>query len=270
MRKELILEIVLGIVVVSVIVACFGFSYFKKQSKNKEYPYHTRYSAGELTINYLSEIKEGVPEQYEFKVAETKYIGKLMDMFYSLEYARYVCRYLCDNGAIAYCIYDEGEVEFLSVTFTSPIVLFENPTRENVERELELNAGNVEGYKLQCVSIDDKTCYGYVKFVNEIATAEGIRITMDEAGKVYEISKYKLEHDVDDINHEEVEEARNQLGQAIYDKYKVGFEILDQRFLVLEKGENAITYILKVEGVEDVVLYHVTWKKVQVVPCCES
>lgn len=270
MKKESVLEIVLGITIVLVIVAYLGLSYLKKQSKNKEYTYHTSYFAGELTRNYLSEIKDGVPEQFEVEIAGIKYVGQVMDMFYSLEYDRYVCRYSCNDEAIVYCIYDEGKVDFLSVTFIRPIVLFENSTEENIKRELEMYVGDKEDYKFHCVSIEDMICYGYIKFVNEIATADGIRITMDEAGKVHEISKYNIKESIDNINQEEVEEAENQLRQAVYNKYKAEFEILDQQLLVLEKQGNAINYILKVEGVKDVVRYHVTWQQVRVEPCCES
>ena len=260
MRKEVLIEIIISIVVLIIIAgiyisACNG-------NNNAAHIYvivGTEYIAKEIKNQEPTCERQSLPNSYEIFILDKNFRGRLGDVYYSMEYGTDICEYICGDGTKILLRYiNGGNLDFLSIEFGIPYNVFIDNSENNIKQRMEGYFGeNLEGYMFEIKEQNDYTYYSYKKYVNGIEAAEGLEIAMDNKGMVCKIrylSPYAIAYKDIDLKH--IEEADKCIKDEIESKYGEGieYEIIKKQWAF--RSRDTINYYISILG-GDIVGYQV-------------
>ena len=241
MKKEYIIEKILAIIILGVIVAG-GVNYYQKKYGEKEteawYGFNSKYEIE------FKDIPVYIDKNYEIEILGNTYLGELEHVYSTSDYKENVCEYVCEDGTIIWCTYEE-KLEFLSILLKQPIKLSESFSEEYIEKIMSSYINDTKNYKYMKEKQEDNYVYRYVRYYQDLETNEELAITANDKGYIYKVLYYQA----DELNDicvvaDEIQAAEDTLKRNLLEIYgqDVKYEVERSKFSVVSNKGWRICY----------------------------
>lgn len=220
------------------------------------------YIVDEISNQDVQYYGKDLAETYEIVIAREKYKGKLVDAYFSTEYRKDVCEYICEDNTIMRFVCDESGLEFLSIDFGSPVRIFQENSEEHIKDEI-MNSIREDDkkYVFDVIKEGKYINYNYTRYIGDVETLEGINLVIDETGMVYKISCYIMQSNTygfDLIHMSDSDESLKEYLEKEYGK-DVKYEIVKKQISYAGPIDSTINYHIRINEGTEMKKYQVMW-----------
>lgn len=258
-KKQAILGVVIAVVTIltSIIIV-----YTHKEDVPHYIATVPAYIVDEISNQEVQYYGKDLPETYEIVIAKEKYKGKLVDAYFSTEYCKDVCVYMCEDNTIMRFVCDAGGLEFLSIDFGIPARIFKENSEEHIKDEImnSIWEGDKQ-YVFDVIKENKHINYNYIRYIDNVETLEGINLVMNETGEVYSVSKYIMRGNAQGFDLAHMSDSDDSLKEYLEKEYgkDVKYEIVKKQISYAGPVDSTINYHIRINGGTEVKKYQVMW-----------
>lgn len=255
-------DAILGIIIASVVIFSAIAMITNEEHVSHDVVLIPIYIVNEISNQEAQYYGKDLADTYEIVIAGERYKGKLVEAYYSAEYRRDMCDYICEDNTIMHFVCGASGLEFLSIEFGTPVRIFQDDSEEHIKEEI-MNYfwDDDKKYVFDVIKESNYINYKYTRYIDNIETLEGINLVMDDTGMVYKISSYILKGNAYEFDLKKMSDSDESLKEYLEKEYgkNVKYEIVKKQISYAGSVDSAINYHVRINGGDEVKKYQVIW-----------